>query len=361
MSLAFSCFVVLYFHTRLTVQSYAEADMTARTAQQKSVGGGSGTSVLLDRMIDTAFDLFIDRGYDNVRISDITEAVGIAKGTFYLYFPNKRRLLLACFGRVRAIARERDARVHVTKGDLLSTLGPRLLQDFEEEAKWDRLLAWVRRWTASEDSEIAQTATLAANAVVQTLKHDLIEAISEGVAREVDPELAIWAFVGMVEVVSWRAKLDNEYDMGKVAATVNDLMQHALRPSTSVPLDSLAHPRTWAVVTDRTGVPVELEQVIFGGRPRILGSLGRGQVVVDPGRVDMIDIREDEEGCAFVLLMRDGAEATLVVNPDLVVCGESRLGTVSYAAKDLAKISFMKAGSGSEPEWVEEGAGDDGN
>lgn len=337
--------------------------MAARGANQRTAGVGAGSSVLLDRLIDTAFDLFIDRGYENVRISDITKAVGIAKGTFYLYFPNKRRLLLACFGRVRAIARERDARVQPTKGDPLSTLGSRLVKDFEEQAKWDRMLAWVRCWTGSEDPEIAESATLAANAVVQPLKRDLIEAISEGAAREVDAELAIWAFVGMVEVVSWRAKLDNEYDMGKVAATIADLTQHALRPSSSIEPDNSAHRRTCAVVTDRTGVQMELEQVTFGGRPRLLGSLGRGQVVVDPSRVEAIDVHESEEGCAFALLMKDGAEATLMVGPGLVLSGESTLGTVSYEAKDLVRISFVKAGCQSEPGWVEEGtaaAGTDG-
>lgn len=41
-----------------------------------------------------ALTLFRERGYDNVTIEDITTACGIAKGTFYNYFPKKEHILL---------------------------------------------------------------------------------------------------------------------------------------------------------------------------------------------------------------------------------------------------------------------------
>lgn len=41
-----------------------------------------------------ALKMFKDRGYENVTVEDITLACGIAKGTFYNYFPRKEHILL---------------------------------------------------------------------------------------------------------------------------------------------------------------------------------------------------------------------------------------------------------------------------
>ncbi|MDT3496923.1 TetR/AcrR family transcriptional regulator [Bacillus toyonensis] len=41
-----------------------------------------------------AVQLFQERGYENVTVQDITTACGIAKGTFFNYFPKKEHILL---------------------------------------------------------------------------------------------------------------------------------------------------------------------------------------------------------------------------------------------------------------------------
>ena len=37
-----------------------------------------------------AVQLFQERGYENVTVQDITTACGIAKGTFFNYFPKRK-------------------------------------------------------------------------------------------------------------------------------------------------------------------------------------------------------------------------------------------------------------------------------
>ena len=39
-----------------------------------------------ESLLDSAFSLFINNGFHKTSISDIVEAAGVAKGTFYLYF-----------------------------------------------------------------------------------------------------------------------------------------------------------------------------------------------------------------------------------------------------------------------------------
>jgi AcrR family transcriptional regulator len=50
-----------------------------------------------DQLIDTATQVFIEQGYRRTQMADIAEAMGVAKGTLYLYVESKEALFdLAC-------------------------------------------------------------------------------------------------------------------------------------------------------------------------------------------------------------------------------------------------------------------------
>jgi AcrR family transcriptional regulator len=48
-----------------------------------------------DQLLDAAERLFADKGYAETTVSDIADAAGVAKGTFYLYFPSKEHCVIA--------------------------------------------------------------------------------------------------------------------------------------------------------------------------------------------------------------------------------------------------------------------------
>ncbi|WP_051541253.1 TetR/AcrR family transcriptional regulator [Caldalkalibacillus mannanilyticus] len=49
---------------------------------------------LKEKIFSTSIKLFKEKGIENVTITEITRECGIAKGTFYLYFPKKEHILL---------------------------------------------------------------------------------------------------------------------------------------------------------------------------------------------------------------------------------------------------------------------------
>lgn len=48
-----------------------------------------------NELIDTAERLFIDQGYDQTSVSDITREVNVSQGAFYYYFDSKEDILVA--------------------------------------------------------------------------------------------------------------------------------------------------------------------------------------------------------------------------------------------------------------------------
>ncbi|RBL79781.1 TetR/AcrR family transcriptional regulator [Streptomyces cavourensis] len=68
------------------------ADESARKAAPSRT---KPPEVRLDELMGAAQALFLEKGVDATTISEITEAAGVAKGTFYVYFPSKQEMLAA--------------------------------------------------------------------------------------------------------------------------------------------------------------------------------------------------------------------------------------------------------------------------
>jgi AcrR family transcriptional regulator len=68
-----------------------------RKSMRKKVlghGYGSKREVRRERILKVASELFSLKSYHDVTVDEIAGAVGVAKGTIYLYFPSKERLYL---------------------------------------------------------------------------------------------------------------------------------------------------------------------------------------------------------------------------------------------------------------------------
>ncbi|WP_315830966.1 TetR/AcrR family transcriptional regulator [Bradyrhizobium prioriisuperbiae] len=83
----------------------------------------------LDELMTAAQQLFLEHGVANTTVEQITTRAGVAKGTFYLYFPSKEDVLIALG--------ERFAHDHLARiTQALAKLGP---DNFE-----GRLACWAR-------------------------------------------------------------------------------------------------------------------------------------------------------------------------------------------------------------------------
>jgi AcrR family transcriptional regulator len=63
----------------------------SRSGPSQSVRGG-GSSERRQQLLEAARTLFAERGYHETTVDDITRAADVAKGTFYLYFSEKREI-----------------------------------------------------------------------------------------------------------------------------------------------------------------------------------------------------------------------------------------------------------------------------
>jgi AcrR family transcriptional regulator len=74
-------------------------DWTPRPSTPTGAAGAEGLRARKKRLMrqqltDTATEMFLERGFDAVRVSEIAEACGVSEKTVFNYFPTKESLLL---------------------------------------------------------------------------------------------------------------------------------------------------------------------------------------------------------------------------------------------------------------------------
>ena len=69
-------------------------------AAKEALSMNDQSRVKKEQIIDKAIEFFSKNGIADTKIEDITNAIGIGKGTLYLYFSGKKDLLLNCIERL---------------------------------------------------------------------------------------------------------------------------------------------------------------------------------------------------------------------------------------------------------------------
>ncbi|TFV94323.1 TetR/AcrR family transcriptional regulator [Algoriphagus kandeliae] len=112
------------------------------------------------KIIDAAYELFLEKGYRHTTVDDIAQALGMSKKTLYKFFPSKSELLSAAFeklklrmtAKVEAILDNRYIPFHLklksslsVVANYLAPINPELFEDLREHAPevWEDLMEYI--------------------------------------------------------------------------------------------------------------------------------------------------------------------------------------------------------------------------
>ncbi|MEM9174636.1 MAG: TetR/AcrR family transcriptional regulator [Myxococcota bacterium] len=175
----------------------------AGSARRRSGGERRGASAEKRQLIlDTAIQVFAEKGYPDTRISDIAKRAEIAYGLVYHYFRNKEEILDTIFlerwgefiGGVRAIGGD-DGPVE----DKLRSIAELILSVHKNQPEWVKILIFeIQRSQRMLGRERMET--------IAALFEEIAGILREGQARgelrtDLDPEVACYIFVGGLDTV----------------------------------------------------------------------------------------------------------------------------------------------------------------
>jgi AcrR family transcriptional regulator len=182
------------------------------------------------RLSDTATAMFLERGFDAVRVTEIAAACGVSEKTVYNYFPTKESLLLDRFASNEAALRSAladpalspvEAAVRVLDADLAAMTGRAVAPE------------WLARFRALIDS----TPSLRAHqrAALERLTSMAAEVLAERTGHgpdEPEPRIAASALLGLWPV--YFQALRRYLDGTRSPSDVRERVGHDVRRAAAV-------------------------------------------------------------------------------------------------------------------------------
>ena len=152
------------------------------------------------RLLEAAEQVFADVGYHEASIVKITEAAGVAQGTFYLYFEGKKQvfdeLVVDLNRRVRHAMKEASSK-GTTRVES-EVLGFTAYFRFTSEHK--ALYRIIRQAEFVSPEMLRYHYDRLSEGYVEALT----EAVESGEIGDVDPKVTAWALMGMGELIGLR-------------------------------------------------------------------------------------------------------------------------------------------------------------
>jgi AcrR family transcriptional regulator len=159
------------------------------------------------QILEAAAIVFAKKGFHKAKITEIAETAGVAEGTIYNYFDNKRELLLAIIELVAAQSLK----------NLIATQAPTDPKEFITMILWDRYQLVQERGyliiplfaEMFSDAELRQEVYRKIAMPVAALLEQYIQSnIDSGLFHPVNPVIVTRVFIGAV-VINFAMKLAN--------------------------------------------------------------------------------------------------------------------------------------------------------
>jgi AcrR family transcriptional regulator len=228
------------------------------------------------------------KGYEQMTIQDILDALGMSKGAFYHYFDSKPALLEAL---IEHLSVEGVAVYNTFLDDPNLPTLVKLERCFEGVASWkmarrDYLIAILRAWYQNDNALVRQKVMSASSKLMAPLLADLVRSgVQEGVFNTPFPEqaggVALTLMLGLGDtfaalMLSGRPGPEVLCDMQNTLAAYTDALERLLgAPRGALHLLDPALLATWVLEPEEQTLPPPnppLSPPVNGGRQEIVSS-----------------------------------------------------------------------------------------
>lgn len=306
-----------------------------------------------EEIINRAIEFFSKYGFTGTRIDDITDALGIAKGTFYLFFKSKRELLMDCIGHLTHIAIPKETWEDIRReADYIRRFEKRLTAFLKVFPIFFGSLNLLRSCFQSKDSALAKKATDTYRMLVNPLRKDLQWAVDNGVVQKVDVEVFSFLLWGIGESVGHLLMMDSRYTIKNVVEIVMDFILKGL-PFPNEKINKSNAENVYWEVKDCQGFKILLKNINFNQQNYFSGSLSNGELRIPIKNITSILFHHQDLQTSSIVSLKNDRKVTLKIDRNLSLSGESEFGQYSIGLKQISTIFLVSKKDEVEAQNVE--------
>ena len=312
----------------------AENNHTRRTAQEKR-----------EKILDAAIELFSQKGYESTKISDITDALRMGKGTFYVYFNNKEELFIECIDRLTTIIVPEEAWEEIrNEPDYVRRGYKRGIAFLDAFPGFRGILSLLRIALGGDDPKLAQKARETFRILSTPMVEDLRRAIADGVMRpDIDEEFAGYFLLVIAEGLGYWQMMDSRYTTEEGMGLLSDFFSRALLLEGRGEQGIRGKQTCSAKVEDQKGATTTLENICIEGKPVLSGTMGEANVEIELAKASKISLRNDGGTWTAEVLMIDGQKVIAEVDARQMLSGKAAFGNFAIPLEKVVQISLGKA------------------
>ncbi len=295
-----------------------------------------------EKILDTAIKLFSEKGYENTKVSDITEALRMGKGTFYVYFKNKREVFVECIDRLGVAIVPRESWDEIREEhDFRRKNRKRGLAFLGAFPGYRGILNMVRGAIGGSDPVLAQKAIEVFRVLSRPMLKDLRRAIADG-AVQIKHDEAFVAYMLLVLGGSfgyWQM-IDPRYSVEEGIEIIGDILEHGLihpNPSHHRPASQQGPA---GEVELGTGMKTRVWDISIDGKYALLGRMEDAEVDVDLNKLAAARFHENGGRLQAELTTEDGQQLEIEVNSDMHLSGMTPYGSIKFPLKRILSVSF---------------------
>ncbi len=312
------------------------------TESRQAIRISGPTESIREKILDAATGLFSSKGYEGTTIHEVTGAVGMSKGAFYLYFQDKRGLFIACIDRLaHEIVPEESWQEISRETDFMARQRKRASGFLEAFPSYAGILHLVKMAASAEDPGLAEKAREAFARIVNPFLWDFRRAVADGVVRQMDAEFFGYVVLGMLENIGYKRLADPKSDLQECIERLMDILARGILPRSNTLAPTDEPRRRSGTITDVTGEKIKVREICFGGKPYLAGRIGGGEIRLDTERIAFILVDHAAPGCTAEVTMTDGEKTVLEQDSNLILSAASSVGLYAIPFRRLRSISFL--------------------
>ena len=173
-------------------------------------------------LLDASAKLFRKNGYLNTDMSDIAQAMGLARNSLYRYYPNKDHILVACIKRALEPHIEQENKILEEHDDPFDRLSALIDEQLAFSAGPDHIAAGFLDELRSASPELRKEIKALHEQMQAVLKLTVEEIVT---AQGRDPEIVSSLVLGMIQAATGVNKTDKKAVADELKRSIRAMLE----------------------------------------------------------------------------------------------------------------------------------------